>query len=76
MFIYESKSKVSRLKVNSNRLDPGDFDKEGIICTLKGDHVDFVSRFFLPGASVFEDPMTGSAHCFSNPLLVGETWKE
>jgi predicted PhzF superfamily epimerase YddE/YHI9 len=25
--------------------------------------VDFVSRFFAPGAGIDEDPVTGSAHC-------------
>jgi len=34
----------------------------GIIVTAKGDHVDFVSRFFAPAAGVNEDPVTGSAH--------------
>ncbi|MEP6674704.1 MAG: PhzF family phenazine biosynthesis protein [Ferruginibacter sp.] len=27
-----------------------------------GQHVDFVSRFFAPGAGINEDPVTGSAH--------------
>jgi predicted PhzF superfamily epimerase YddE/YHI9 len=31
--------------------------------TAKGEQVDFVSRFFTPQASLFEDPVTGSAHC-------------
>jgi PhzF family phenazine biosynthesis protein len=29
--------------------------------------VDFVSRFFAPGAGVDEDPVTGSAHCCLTP---------
>ena len=61
--VYDSEEAIRSLKVNPGLLDPTDFDKGGIICTAKGDHVDFVSRFFLPGASVFEDPVTGSAHC-------------
>lgn len=36
------------------------FDK--LIITAAGDKVDFVSRFFAPGAGVNEDPVTGSAH--------------
>jgi PhzF family phenazine biosynthesis protein len=36
------------------------FDK--IIITAPGKDVDFVSRFFAPGAGVDEDPVTGSAH--------------
>ena len=33
-----------------------------MIITAKGDTVDFVSRFFAPGAGIDEDPVTGSAH--------------
>jgi len=33
--------------------------------TTKG--VDFVSRFFAPGAGIDEDPVTGSAHCCLTP---------
>ena len=35
-----------------------------VIATAPGnDGVDFVSRFFAPGAGIDEDPVTGSAHC-------------
>ena len=61
--VFDSEADVRSLKVNANILDPLDFNRGGIICTAPGDGVDFVSRFFLPGASVFEDPVTGSAHC-------------
>jgi PhzF family phenazine biosynthesis protein len=33
-----------------------------IIITAPGKKVDFVSRFFAPGAGIDEDPVTGSAH--------------
>jgi len=33
-----------------------------MIITAPGKHVDFVSRFFAPGAGIDEDPVTGSAH--------------
>ena len=36
------------------------FDK--MIITAPGKSVDFVSRFFAPGAGINEDPVTGSAH--------------
>jgi predicted PhzF superfamily epimerase YddE/YHI9 len=29
--------------------------------------VDFVSRYFAPGAGIDEDPVTGSAHCVLAP---------
>jgi len=39
----------------------------GVICTAPGDDVDFVSRYFAPGAGIDEDPVTGSAHCLLTP---------
>ena len=63
VLVFDSEADVRAIKVNSSLLDPEDFEKGGIICTAKGDNVDFVSRFFLPGAIVFEDPVTGSSHC-------------
>ncbi len=38
-----------------------------LLCTAPGDSVDFVSRFFAPGAGIDEDPVTGSAHCMLTP---------
>lgn len=35
----------------------------GVIVTAPGTDCDFVSRFFAPEVGVFEDPVTGSAHC-------------
>ncbi|GAB4244418.1 MAG: PhzF family phenazine biosynthesis protein [Ekhidna sp.] len=63
VLVYETEAEVRSLKVKPGLLNPAHFNKGGIICTAKGDGVDFVSRFFLPGASVFEDPVTGSSHC-------------
>jgi predicted PhzF superfamily epimerase YddE/YHI9 len=42
-------------------------DLLGVIATAPGDDVDFVSRFFAPKAGIYEDPVTGSAHCVSVP---------
>lgn len=42
--------------------------KRGVIVTAKGEEVDFVSRFFAPGAGIDEDPVTGSAHCVLIPF--------
>jgi len=33
------------------------------------DELDFVSRYFAPGAGIDEDPVTGSAHC-----CLGDYW--
>ena len=63
MLIYGSQEDIQQLKVNASQLAHINLDPGGIIVTAKGKNSDFVSRFFTPGASVFEDPVTGSAHC-------------
>ncbi|MBN2853333.1 MAG: PhzF family phenazine biosynthesis protein [Clostridia bacterium] len=35
----------------------------GVIVTARSKEYDFISRFFAPEVGVFEDPVTGSAHC-------------
>jgi len=40
----------------------------GLVVTAKGDHVDFVSRFFAPQSGIPEDPVTGSSHTSLLPL--------
>jgi PhzF family phenazine biosynthesis protein len=42
----------------------------GVIVTAPGERVDFVSRYFAPGAGIAEDPVTGSAHCSLTPYWV------
>ena len=34
----------------------------GLAVTGKGDHYDFVSRYFAPGTGIPADPVTGSTH--------------
>jgi len=48
----------------------------GIIVTAPGHTVDFVSRFFAPGAGIPEDPVTGSSHCTLIPYWAEQTGKE
>lgn len=43
-------------------------ESRGFIVTARGKSVDFVSRFFAPGAGIDEDPVTGSAHCALGPF--------
>ena len=49
----------------------------GVIITAKGDHCDFVSRFFTPQATILEDPVTGSAHCIilNNSISLVQNFK-
>lgn len=47
-----------------------------VIITAPGKDVDFVSRFFAPGAGVNEDPVTGSAHCTLIPYWAARLKKQ
>lgn len=48
-----------------------------LVATARADDgdVDFVSRFFAPTLGVFEDPVTGSAHCQLVPFWAGALGK-
>ena len=76
VLVYDSEEEVKNIVpkieiLNTINLDPG-----GIIVTAKGDEADFVSRFFTPLASLFEDPVTGSAHCSLIPFWAKRLGKE
>jgi PhzF family phenazine biosynthesis protein len=51
-------------------------DLRGVTVTAKGNHVDFVSRFFAPKYGVNEDPVTGSAHCALVPYWAKKLGKK
>jgi PhzF family phenazine biosynthesis protein len=59
--VYESESDIRDITPDFFALSK--MDTVGVIVTAPGDKVDFVSRFFAPGAGIPEDPVTGSAHC-------------
>ncbi len=40
---------------------------QGVIITGPWEKSDFVSRYFVPGAGIPEDPVTGSTHCVLIP---------
>ncbi|MCL1846862.1 MAG: PhzF family phenazine biosynthesis protein [Coriobacteriia bacterium] len=48
----------------------------GDAVTAPGGQVDFVSRFFAPGAGVPEDPVTGSSHCTLIPFWAERLQKD
>ncbi len=70
LLVYDSEDDIKSLKPNTAILNQINIDPGGIIVTAKGkaEGVDFVSRFFTPQAIVFEDPVTGSAHCTLVPF--------
>lgn len=63
VLVYPTEEDVKKIEINRIHFDKLELGTGGVIVTSKGNEVDFVSRFFTPGASVFEDPVTGSSHC-------------
>lgn len=73
--VYESEDDIKNIKINRSIIDQINLDPGGLIITAKGDAVDFVSRFFTPQSTHFEDPVTGSAHCSLIPYWAKELKK-
>ena len=59
--VFDEEAEVRALKPDFAVLKT--MDCLGIIATAPGGDCDFVSRFFVPGVGVDEDPVTGSTHC-------------
>lgn len=66
--VYENEQEVADITPDFTALLK--INAHGFIVTAKGDTADFVSRFFAPEVGVFEDPVTGSAHCNLIPFWV------
>lgn len=76
VLVYNSQQQVKDIKINRQKIDEINLDPGGIIITSEGQECDFVSRFFTPQASIFEDPVTGSAHCSLIPYWSRKLGKE
>ena len=75
VLVYESEADIRKVVPNVAVLNQINLDPGGIVVTAKGNEVDFVSRFFTPQASIFEDPVTGSAHCTLVPFWANRLQK-
>lgn len=76
MLVFETEEIIRRIEPNQSILNQINLDPGGVVITAKGDEVDFVSRYFTPQASIFEDPVTGSAHCSLIPFWSEKLGKE
>lgn len=65
LVVYDTESDVRSLQPDTALLSQ--LGRCGVIATAVGDEVDFVSRYFVPGAGIPEDPVTGSTHCTLTP---------
>jgi len=72
--VYESEDDVIDIAPDFFALSK--MDTVGVIVTAPGKTVDFVSRFFAPGAGIPEDPVTGSAHCNLIPYWAKKLGKD
>ena len=68
VLVYDSEEDVRNIRINRSIIGQINIDPGGVIITAPGKDCDFVSRFFSPQASIFEDPVTGSSHCSLIPL--------
>jgi len=71
--VFDSESELRALRPDFARIAA--LDVFAVIVSAPGDTVDFVSRFFAPGAGVPEDPVTGSAHCTLAPYWAARLGK-
>jgi PhzF family phenazine biosynthesis protein len=65
LLVYQNEKEVQTITPDFSILSK--INIRGAIVTAKGDHYDFVSRFFAPKIGVNEDPVTGSAHTILIP---------
>ena len=72
VLVFESEEDIKNIHINRSIIDQINLDPGGLIITAKGENSDFVSRFFTPQSTHFEDPVTGSAHCSLIPYWAKE----
>lgn len=66
VFLYASEAEVRALQPDCRALAALGIDS--FIATAPGNETDIVSRVFVPGSGVDEDPVTGSAHAVLTPF--------
>lgn len=62
ILVYKNESDIKDIRIDRKIFDSENIDPGGVAITAKGNKVDFVSRFFVPQATIFEDSVTGSLH--------------
>jgi len=65
VLVFENQEQIENIKPDLQQISK--LGGRGIIITAKGNHADFVSRFFAPQSGINEDPVTGSAHTTLTP---------
>ena len=63
ILVFDNQLKIENIKIKRSEFDKINIDPGGVAFTSQGKNCDFVSRFFTPQSSIFEDSVTGSSHC-------------
>ena len=63
ILVFDDQLKIENIKINRSEFDKINIDPGGVAFTSQGNSCDFVSRFFTPQSSIFEDSVTGSSYC-------------
>jgi PhzF family phenazine biosynthesis protein len=71
--VLRSESEVKRISIDAAKVLAV---TPRLSVTAPGDEVDFVSRFFAPGAGILEDPVTGAAHTMLTPYWADRLGKQ
>lgn len=64
--VFPQEDAVRSYRPDFNRL--AELGTVGVVITAEGKDYDFVSRYFVPGAGIPEDPVTGSIHATLVPF--------
>jgi len=75
MLVYKKQEEIENIHLDRSIIDEINIDPGGVIITAPGKDCDFVSRYFTPQSTIFEDPVTGSAYCTLAPYWAGKTGK-
>ena len=71
--VFETEAEIRSFRPDFRKIAA--LDAFALVVSAPGSDVDFVSRFFAPGAGVPEDPVTGSAHCTLIPYWASRLGK-
>lgn len=63
VLVYNNIEDIINIKIDRKIFDKINIDPGGVILTSLGKDCDFISRYFTPQSTYFEDPVTGSSHC-------------
>ena len=66
LFLYDNEAAIRALEPDLRGL--GRLGNNLFVCTAPGERTDVVSRVFVPGGGVDEDPVTGAAHATLTPF--------